>query len=85
MNTESSEAAPKKKSLFSIPFLVIGGLLIAALIPWGDVDGDGSVDVGYLGKLVMLKVMTGEENAKVGKPTLGEVPDYALPAAKTGL
>ena len=79
MNTESSEAAPKKKSLFSIPFLVIGGLLIAALIPWGDVDGDGSVDVGYLGKLVMLKVMTNEENSKIGEPTLNEVPEPAMP------
>jgi len=63
VNDTPIEAPKKKRSFLSIPFLIIGALLVACLLPiLNDFDNDEKRD--SISKYLMFKVMSSQERAK---------------------
>ncbi|MEM9943280.1 MAG: hypothetical protein AAF939_17075 [Planctomycetota bacterium] len=69
--SDSGAGSTAKKSKISLPFILLGILLVGGLCPIPDFDGDGSMDIA--GKWIMLQVMRTQEEGKVGGPT---APDF---------
>ncbi len=86
MNTEENKPTiqTSKKFPVSIPFIVIGLLLLGMILPvMGDVDGDGKSD--SCGKYVMYKFFTSQENAKAGGEAVkGELTSEGGPGGLRG-
>ncbi|MFK7769914.1 MAG: hypothetical protein AB8B55_22090 [Mariniblastus sp.] len=82
MNTEN--APKRKKSLVSIPFIVIGLLLVGMMVPvMGDVDGDSKAD--SVGKYLMYTVISSQENKNAkGEAIKGEKAAGPGPAGMRG-